>query len=787
LYAIQGGELAGATIQAVDEGSRLSLSGYSTRLASYDTYELQVGNRGEVVGEFYRNLAAEEANIHQQQRLGVYRLRVALASHPGRANVTQCVPYNATAADLKVLLDALPIVRGRGGTTVRRYGSPVDPDYLYGYTYSIQMDSVATASYAEGPLLFAVQCYGFDRGCGCAETKVVLRDETSMAECIAKRDNRTSLVDPNTCVFPPNISVVPLSVLGHTKLSGSGAVEVVQGVHRFPPVSGCTLAVSAGVGVVASDDVRWSGFSVTGRGRLVVAGTSWDAWDSSYALYEPEWFTKRGRVTALDSAPPVTMAVASFYLSGLGAVLSSCPGSTLTWASGTWAGGIIGGRSTLLLSSDMLASGSGKSLRYGMTMVVQTAAVLRWTAGNISLGDGANIVVEGSLVVDTANKQVPVYIGMAQLLQAPASDAAAGSLLVQEAGRSYHSYYGDELPPELRGGWYVNPLCGGQCGDTNHLTVQGDGAVQVTDQTAFTLSLPLDLVDRSRLNIGSNVTITLASGGTCGNLVVIDISSGTTLELSGGQMLLDKTCTIQGKGELLVTAGSHDLSFSIDAHITIQGGSMVWPLSRGTNGVISFNGGLLMTNTGELQVNPFSTTIVIKKEVWLRDQSLIQFPLIGIAAQASLFDEQDAPDSSPRGNMIVQGNMRWDGGTLRGKADFQALDALFLDGGPKYIKSLAKLVNKGHCEWGTGDLVSSDSGDFLNLGTVQMKDGVRSFASSAMYQGTELPIESGGDVFALNYHSWDMDNGGLDYTKYVQERTKFVSRAPNGWTVASQG
>ena len=30
--------------------------------------------------------------------------------------------------------------------------------------------------------------------------------------------------------------------------------------------------------------------------------------------------------------------------------------------------------------------------------------------------------------------------------------------------------------------------------------------------------------------------------------------------------------------------------------------------------------------------------------------SLVQFPLLGIAAQASPFDEQDAPDSTPRGS-----------------------------------------------------------------------------------------------------------------------------------------
>ena len=26
------------------------------------------------------------------------------------------------------------------------------------------------------------------------------------------------------------------------------------------------------------------------------------------------------------------------------------------------------------------------------------------------------------------------------------------------------------------------------------------------------------------------------------------------------------------------------------------------------------------------------------------------------------------------------------------------------------------IVNRGHCEWGVGDLTTSDQGDFLNLG-----------------------------------------------------------------------
>jgi len=292
----------------------------------------------------------------------------------------------------------------------------------------------------------------------------------------------------------------------------------------------------------------------------------------------------------------------------------------------------------------------------------------------------------------------------------------------------------------------------------------------------------LNLIGSSQLTMGHNVYLTLQSGGTCGDGVVIDISYGTSFQLSGGQMAMDAQCTIKGEGELLVTAGSHDLAFSIDAHITLSGGTMVWPLSRGTHGTLTFNGGLLLDNTGMLSVEPASTEIVVHNGVQMSNSSIIQFPLLGIAAQATPFDELDAPDTSPRGTFTVTGVMRWFGGTLNGKAEFIVEEALFLDGDTKYISSLAKLVNKGHCEWGTGNIITDNNGDFLNFGTIQMPVGATSFSSSAMYRGTELPLQDGGDVFALEYHSYDMDNGALSYNQYVQLRTEFVSQAPPGFT-----
>ena len=74
----------------------------------------------------------------------------------------------------------------------------------------------------------------------------------------------------------------------------------------------------------------------------------------------------------------------------------------------------------------------------------------------------------------------------------------------------------------------------------------------------------------------------------------------------------------------------------------------------------------------------------------------------------------------------------------------------------------------------------------MNLGTVQMTNGSLYFDANNLYQGTIIPTESGGDVFALNFHSYDLDSGWLSYVDYVNLRTQVVSRAPVGWTEADQ-
>jgi hypothetical protein len=69
---------------------------------------------------------------------------------------------------------------------------------------------------------------------------------------------------------------------------------------------------------------------------------------------------------------------------------------------------------------------------------------------------------------------------------------------------------------------------------------------------------------------------------------------GAAILLTGGSLNMEATCTITGAGDLVVNAGEHNLAFSINAHITISGGSLIWPLSRGIKQTITFYGGLLI-------------------------------------------------------------------------------------------------------------------------------------------------------------------------------------------------
>ena len=74
------------------------------------------------------------------------------------------------------------------------------------------------------------------------------------------------------------------------------------------------------------------------------------------------------------------------------------PNSQVTWGSGIWNGGIIGGRSTFYITESMILSGTGKTLRYACRLHVLDTAIIELTSGNVSLSDGANVVIDGGFL-----------------------------------------------------------------------------------------------------------------------------------------------------------------------------------------------------------------------------------------------------------------------------------------------------------------------------------------------------------------------------------------------------
>jgi hypothetical protein len=530
--------------------------------------------------------------------------------------------------------------------------------------------------------------------------------------------------------------------------------------------------------------ITWTSFSVDIVGRLVLTGTGWEAWDSALVLFLPPWAEGRGLLSILDNAPAFSMSAASFSVNDQASVLTASPASTMVWQTGTWGGGTIGGLSTLFITNKIsLVNAKNKALKYGITMLVNSTASFEWFKGNVSFSDGAYLIVEGVFNVKVVGRMQ--YFGQAQLMQANDTNS---TILDRQDGYQWQGYYDNTLPAELRYGWYRNPLCGALCLRTNQVYVRRTGSVKFDDSSNATFLVPLNLVGTNLMTVGNSSFIDIGSGGTLGNNVNVNVNRGVTIILSGGIMNMENTCKIKGEGELIVAAGEHYLASIIDLAITISGGALIWPTSNGEGLSITFNGGLLINKKGRLQVQPFSTSIIVKKLVRFQDESFLQFPEIGSAAQPSNFDRRDAPDTSPRGSLIAIDEFRFEGGTLSGKADFVSEKAMFVD--TDTVKSLdmqARIVNKGHMEL-TGDIFMANGADILNLGTVQIAGETALGYKGGVYsKGTIIPVANGGDVFAMNFHSYDADEGGLDFSQYVTLRTLIVSRTPFGWKESDQG
>ena len=793
----QGGELSQSTLSLPSATSTVALGGYASRLSTYDAYDLMLAHRGPVVGEYYRdakNVGNDKVSLITREKSspmkGVYKLAVTGKDYVTKQEVTQttlCIDYHATQDDLAFALEKLSLISSRGGVTVRRVGYADDPLFSYGYKHRIELDATPSWAFPLGSLAFNFSCYGAEN-CNCAESIVPMVDSTGARKCpYIKRplpgyyDHANTENSGEVCILPPLITISKISSLSEVKTSGQGIISVSAGVHRLPP--DCTVAIKAtgGRAIVAANIITWKSLNISAVGKLVVAGTGWLAWDSSSMLYLPEWTDQRA-VSALNNAPPAQMSVTDFSVGGYSSFLISCPSTNVSVTNGNWAGGILRGRGTIYFSSELIASDGWKSLQDYILLFIKPSANLIWTGGNISIANGAYVIVEGIFNVKNNDQNVIMYFGQSQLMDIPKAMSDVhpelDGMLQMYPARNWNGYYDQSLAPEIRGGWYPNPECHPHCLDTSQILVRKNAEIICKDSVSATFFVPVNLIDNTKLKIGKNSNVSLASGGTCDMKVIINIDTGTNIFLTGGQFRMLTTCTIKGSGELTSVAGEHTLAQNINAHITIAGGTLIWPNEGGVNKTIYFHGGLLLEKTGSLQVRPWSTSIIVDKVVEFRDQCKIQFPVIGIAAQPSMSDRFDAPDDSPRGKLVAVKMLKFFGGTLTGKADFISRDKLYLGGQTKYIMSMAKLINYGLAVWDTGNIITENQGDFLNLGQIKMANGM-DFRASDLVQGTIIPKENGGDAFALNFHSYDSDEGSLDYREYVDLRRRFVSRAPD--------
>jgi hypothetical protein len=704
------------------------------------------------------------------------------------SNLTACIPYTATADQLTDILSALPLIQSYGGVRVRVTGSDSDPRFNYGFSYRLEFDAVHTHKYlgggGGGALSAVVACYGII-DCDCAETKVLLQDDTGTLECETAANY--SMVDAFACVHTPTITIQPVTRLSYLGTTGHGSILCEAGLHRLPPVSLVSISVLSGVGIVVGDEVSWSGMEVGGTGQLISGGTGWEGWDSAFLLFAPDWTNERGLV-ALQSAPASNMMVSSFLIRDLGGFFCSGPNSNYTWESGSWAGGIIGGRAHWTISGSLVINGTTTVLRDVATILFNASASVSWITGNVSLANGATLVNEARFFIaydsDTSSTTTSTNRAMGE--SEYLNETRSPELLLIHPGRSWQSYYSETLVKELRSGWYTNPDCGLFCAATNLFITQGDGELVTQPNATAYFLLPVFITGRARVNLDVASSLVFESGGGFGDDVVFTLGEQVLLALTGGQMSMGAGCTIQGAGELRVSGGYHDLSFIVDAHITIAGGALAWPESRGIGKTISFRGGLLIEGNGRLVVEPQSTTIAVDADVIFRDNAFVQFPVLGIATQSTPFDGLDFPDTSPRCTLNASKVMRWEGGTIAGKVDIISLQFLYLDGDAKYIQSLAKLLNYGHCEWGSGNLIIANNGDFVNYGTLQMMNGVALFDASVYYLGTALPVANGGDPLAKEFHTFDQDPGALDFSEYVRLNGQFVSILPDGWTSEDQ-
>jgi hypothetical protein len=470
-------------------------------------------------------------------------------------------------------LNALSLVQNYGGVTVRRIGNQTDSLFAYGFTYHIEFDSVTTAMFSKGPLTLDVYCYGrFCPGGGtCSQTEVLFPPRHSH---YCQRHQNYSLTNADTCVIDPTRSMKRLSTLSYFNITGaSGVLKLTNSRHRLPPIiPSATLSISSnGVGIVAADVIAWKEYIGSENSMLVMTGTSWLSWEASYLLYAPSWTILRSYSNELLHVPTTQVSLSSLVVKDSSSFMTASPLAQFTVTDCAWNGGVIGGLGTVrIMKSLAIHDRSNKYLSYGMQLILDAQASANWTTGDLYLGNGANISVLGNWAISnqqlssSSATSVPITI-----YQSPMTEVAANPLAGTQ-GRSFGSYYSGQITnPELQSGWYLNPLCGIYCLTYSQMTFTGKGILQVVRSSNIRFYLPLNMISQSRIDVGLNAIIALNDGGILGNDVIVNLSPGASILLTGGSLNMEATCTITGAGDLVVNAGEHNLAFSINANIKI--------------------------------------------------------------------------------------------------------------------------------------------------------------------------------------------------------------------------
>ena len=697
--------------------------------------------------------------------------------------MTSCIAYNASAKDLENELNTLNNVMLTGGVEVRRYGvGDITSDF--GYSYRLDFNALGTNYLStRGSVQLSVGCLGLE--CGCAETLVPMIDSSGQYSC--PRGVNSSYTNPAACVSPPSIEISRLVTLGSLKTSGKGSIVVEAGTHWVPPILDSVFVVQGGVAIVCADVVNWSDLILEQTGKVIVSGLKWIGWDLAVKMFDSKSILDLAELAAaLPNSQPeaVSMQVLNISISDNGALLVAAPGSNVTIFNGDWSGGVIGGVALISIGSQLNCFLGHKIIAYGAIMRVLRGATLFWSGGDIRLHDGSSLQVYGTFQMSSYNHNHTH--NSTQFLGNATSQDLSYSFVLSEARRIWYGRYSPSPPLALQDIWFMNPLCAPNCSTGVQILVGAGGSILGTDNSSVTFLSELFLLPGSRLTVSTDGRVNLAAGGKCSSQSTIFLLDKSYLELSGGQFNMDPSCILGGvEGTLMVSGGNHETASVLHANVVLEGGSLIWPLSREAGSSLTFGLSLRMAQDSSIKVEPLSTNIVVQGTATIGDNSVIQFPEVGTAEVPGPYDKIDAPDASPRGNITFSNILYWNGGTFLGKADFYC-HQLYLAGGEKRIRSLAKLINLGHAgfvvniytklhflityfttvflEWSFGDILMGDFGDFVNLGSVQMSLGSLYFEANDLVEGTAIPVENGGDLFALNFHSWDLDQGALDYT-----------------------